>query len=111
MRQDFSRQLVQFNGEPMAFRSDANGIPIRRRSVTSPWRLCSRSAFRTASHCRCRQDASPGLSAAQRIYEAKEPINITAEEVVFIKERVEQHFLQPLVVGQVLLMLEGGGGN
>ena len=46
------------------------------------------------------------LKLAIRVYEATDEIDLTAEEIVLIKERVNSSYPLPLVVGRVFEMLE-----
>lgn len=43
---------------------------------------------------------------ARKVYNAKEEVELTAEEVVIVKERVGEAFA-PIIVGQVWRLLEG----
>ncbi|WP_156419250.1 hypothetical protein [Aureimonas sp. AU12] len=112
MKRDFRIALYTFSGAPMSLRNDAEGQPVPAtvgdiaiEALTSPKIENGQPQTMTGI------DHVKAYSLAQRIFEATDDVELTVEEVMLIKTRVSEHYVQPLLVGQVLLLLEDGERN
>ncbi|RIY03269.1 hypothetical protein D3218_00390 [Aureimonas flava] len=107
MKQDFLRPLVQFNGEPMSFRKDEAGVPVAATLADlAVEALLSQRMDGGMPQTMSGNDHLTAYKLAERIHDADAPIDVTVEEVALVKRRISEHFVQPLVVGQALIMLE-----
>jgi hypothetical protein len=90
-----STVLVQYNGKPIV----DNGVEATVRDAVVNAVLVAVPGDKPIQ--KFQKD-----ELARKIYNVKEEVELTAEEVVMVKERVGECFA-PIVVGQVWRLLEG----
>ncbi|MBB3938149.1 hypothetical protein [Aureimonas phyllosphaerae] len=109
MRIDFTRTLQSINGVPLALEVNEDGTvktPATLGSVATTAVMAPR-VVNGETQAASGPEALRALSLSLRIYEATEPLEITAEDVVYLKERIAEHWTLPIVVGRAWQMLEG----
>ncbi len=108
MKIDFSQTLKDLNGNNVILQADEKGNPLLIATLGN----VVNTALMAPNRKHHEQGPMPGMEAlkvfslALRIHEAKEPIDVTAEEVVLMKEKVAEFYNLPFIVGHAWNMLD-----
>lgn len=99
MKIDFSRTLTNLDGSQIVVQADKAPRPLTLGDVAANSLLADdRDATGAQKVAR--------FSLALKVYEAKEPLDLTPEDVSLIRERVGQTCV-PLICGRSYQMLDG----
>jgi hypothetical protein len=97
---DVSKNLVQLNGQPiMDMDEQGNAVPATVKNALV-------NAVLSPEQNEKGTQKVQKYELAKKLYRAEKDVEVTAEEVVLIKKRVEELFA-PLIVGQIVELLEG----
>lgn len=108
MRIDFSTPLHHVNGTPLAIDLHEDGTvrtPATLGNVATT-AIMAPKVVDGQPQPASGPEALRALSLSMRIYEATAPLEITAEDVVYLKERIAEYWSLPIVVGRAWEMLD-----
>lgn len=102
MKIDMSQQLRGLDGKPVLVKDGEESVPMKLSNVCVNALLTATEGDKKQSG----EDKFKNYHLAQKLHEKSE-VELEAEEVAKLKERVSKVFPSPLVVGQAWDMLEG----
>lgn len=108
MRIDFTQTLHSINGVPLALEVNEDGTirtPATLGNVSNAAVMAPRLVDGQPQPA-SGTEALRALSLSLRIFEATGPLEVTAEDIVYLKERIAEHWTLPIVVGRAWQMLE-----